>query len=314
MTQFWTWWADHAADPLDELRAALPEQVAAIHPDLKWEIGPGLVAEHVLCLTGEFYPHLRAITERWVRAAPAVDDRWEFVPARRADPELLRTRATSGPWQFDLAQTVVSLRLEEERAAVMIYMHHPMFAVVPESVRENIPRNVIAWALGEDDVVRWVDGGIALVERPDDALPLAALAEVVASMAVRHAKPTFARIEGTTPAGVRRTGVAIWPLRWIDHPSFDRHLAVDLGFSGELDDVTRMVLEESEAELEAALADEESLLVGYETFPERRTLHFYCDSTDDGPAEIIRRWVAGRPSCHLRVEFDPGWLEVALMR
>jgi hypothetical protein len=312
--EFWAWWAQHSADPIDKLTQELPAQVRAIHPELVCEIGPGLTAEHVLCLTGDGDPELRAITERWVRGAPPADDKWEFAPARRADPHVLTTRLEIDEWQLDLADTVVSLRLDEERAMVMVHMHHPELASVPDWFRDNFAGSVLTWTLGEDDDERWIDGAVVALERPDDALPLEALREVVASLAARTAGPKWAKIEGETCEGLPMTGEAIWPMRWIDHPTFDRHLGVDLGFAGELDGVTQLVLEQLQDEVAAALEGQEVLLVAIETVAGLRTLHYYCDSTNDEPAEVIQRWVRGHASRRLRVEFDPGWWEVSLLR
>jgi hypothetical protein len=69
-----------------------------------------------------------------------------------------------------------------------------------------------------------------------------------------------------------------------------------------------------EDDVVAALLGHQVLMVGHETVKNRRTLHFYCDSADDGPAEVIRRWVRGRLGRKLRVDFDPGWLDVAHLR
>src|ERR1700754_1012718 len=83
---FWSWWAAAgAAQVADAItrqepasaNAALSEQVARIHPELEWELGPGLHAAHVLIVTAAGNPALRAVARRWLRAAPASDETWE---------------------------------------------------------------------------------------------------------------------------------------------------------------------------------------------------------------------------------------------
>ena len=311
---FWSWWGEHAADAPDTLTETLSAQVAAIHADLQWEIGPGIVARHGLCVTGGGDPALRAVAERWVRGAPVTDEAWEFAPARRADLAALTHTMTIGALDFDLARTAMSIRLDEDALRVSVDVHHPLFESTPGAVRKQLATLVVAWALGEDERERWVDRiGVAL-RRPGDALPAEALPETVAALAGRHTEQNWAILRGETPGGVPVMAVAMHPMRWVDFPSFDRHLSVDLGFRGRLDDSKLMELRGLEDEIVAALSGNRVVLVGHETAKGRRTLHFYCDSTDEGPADVIRRWVRGRIGRKLRVGFDPGWRDVAHLR
>lgn len=312
--EFWSWWAEHSADPLDSLPDGLSAQVAAIHPDLQWEIGTGTVARHVLCVTGAGDPALRAVAERWARSAPAADEAWEFAPARRADLTALTYTMTIGSSEFPLSETVVSIRLDEEALRITVDVHHPLFASVPGTVRKQVATLAVGWALGEDDRERWVDRIGVAVARPGDALPVEALPETVAGMARRNAEQNWAIMRGKTPGGASVMAVAMRPMRWVDFPSFDRHLSVDLGYLGQLDDAALMKLRALEDEVVSALQGNQVVMVGHETAKGRRTLHFYCDSTDERPAEVIRRWVRGRIGRKLRVGFDPGWLDVKHLR
>jgi hypothetical protein len=312
--RFWAWWREHAADPLETLVEELSAQVAAIHPDLQWEIGRGVGARHVLCVTGVGDPSLRAVAERWMRAAPAADEAWEFAPARRADADALRMRMTIDKWDFDLSKTAVSLQLDEEAMWVDVEVHHPLFDSVPGVVRKQVATLVVGWALGEDGRERWIGRIGVAVRRPEDGLPVEALPETVAALAGRHTENNWAMLRGETESGVPMMAVVIRPMRWVDYPSFDRHLALDLSFRGNLDDAKLMALRTLEDEVVAALAGNRVLLVGHETIKGRRTLHFYCDSADEGPADVMRRWVRGRLGRKLRVDFDPGWMAVQRLR
>jgi hypothetical protein len=92
---FWAWWPtvrlpverSIATGQWDDLPEQLTRQVHEIHPELAWEFTRGQRAQHALCITPEGKPELRALTERWLRAAPATDATWEYHPARPATPE-----------------------------------------------------------------------------------------------------------------------------------------------------------------------------------------------------------------------------------
>ena len=97
IAEFWGWWpaargriqaAIEGGGFDDALVEEIAARVSAINPELDWELAPGAKARHAFCLSGKGNPELRRITEQWLRAAPAIDQTWEYHPARRGSAEL----------------------------------------------------------------------------------------------------------------------------------------------------------------------------------------------------------------------------------
>jgi hypothetical protein len=99
---FWAWWPTArpsveraiATGQWGDLVEQLTRRVHEMHPDLAWEFTRGQRAQHALCVTPEGRPELRALTERWLQAAPAADPTWEYHPARPPSPTPCRP-----PWR-----------------------------------------------------------------------------------------------------------------------------------------------------------------------------------------------------------------------
>src|ERR1700712_1007827 len=94
--QFWNWWQATGSDQIAEALAQkdltkvgtlLSDRVRRIHENLDWELGHGLHARHVLIVTAPGDPGTRAIARRWLRAAPASDNVWEYADMRRPSPD-----------------------------------------------------------------------------------------------------------------------------------------------------------------------------------------------------------------------------------
>jgi len=56
--------------------------------------------------------------------------------------------------------------LDEHRLSYDVVVHHPEFVQMQESQRQQFVFLVLDWALGEDDVERWVGGVEAAVDAP----------------------------------------------------------------------------------------------------------------------------------------------------
>ena len=79
---FWAWWAESGRELLSAAVARgqaagtvaeLGDAVAAVHPDLSWEVAPGDLSAHVLVVTAAGNPDLRAAARRswvWSPVAP----------------------------------------------------------------------------------------------------------------------------------------------------------------------------------------------------------------------------------------------------
>lgn len=320
----WQWWTDRgrelagqgeAPGSSEQLQDELTAHVEAVHPELQWEIGPGARAAASLAISAGGVLELRTLAERCVRAAPASDAEWEYLPARAAvgDGWAHGALRMEGVGEMPLGLATVSLRIDDERSLVDVTLHHPAFPGLPEQDRLHLTFMLLDQILGEDDVMRWV-GEVAASPTPAaDALPADALVETTTAMAGRLEEDTWVLAEaqdGRYPVlfSARR------PLRCVDHPLLDQHLLAQLpyaadrrtGFPGD-DDLD--ALEKWEDDLMEQLGDRGRLLVRA-TSRGVRAFHLYCDSTDAGAARMVRDAVDRWPRGRLDVTDDPGWSAV----
>jgi hypothetical protein len=109
---FWAWWnnaADGLAADIDAGRTEdrteeISNSVQALHPDLQWELTPGISARHALVISGGGVPELRTLAERVITNAPPANGTWEYRPARISDPDVLKHRLDFGPTSLFLSE------------------------------------------------------------------------------------------------------------------------------------------------------------------------------------------------------------------
>ncbi len=289
----------------------MTDRVRAIHPGLRWEVGPGDRAASALFVSGSGSAALRPLTQRWRDAAAAEDAQWQFDPAgrRRLDLGAASMRVEGRP--LTLAQTTVSAELDEARLVFDVVVHHPGLAALADPVWRGFALQALAWTLGEDDVERWV--GAVDTEGGDgrDAAPLDVFAAAVddAALAVR---PLWVRRSGTTSDGRRADVTVRRPLRWIDHPCFDRHHAVVLPFDDEQqpDGLPTGPALRRLGDLQTALVavvGDRAELVALETGGGWRVLHLYADSEDAGLDDLLALWVEDTPGARRSSSPHPAW-------
>ena len=85
---FWHWFEDVANDLALNLEnpaivRELDRRVRGLHPELSWEIGPGLERACQLVISPNLNPGLRTTAREIVARAPDISS-WEFHPARQA--------------------------------------------------------------------------------------------------------------------------------------------------------------------------------------------------------------------------------------
>lgn len=181
---FWSWWAanaDRAAaafdsrdvETINQLGSETTELVAAIHPDLAFEFGPGDTSRHRLMVTASGNPQLRALADRWLASAPPADEAFAFDSWKQANPNPEEIILGLGDARVDLASSTVALRPDGDRTAVELF--HPGFAELPEEVRGQITFLFLDMTLGER-VVETRIGGVSWTDvEPAGAVPLTRL-------------------------------------------------------------------------------------------------------------------------------------------
>jgi hypothetical protein len=324
--EFWEWWntarpgieaALAAGEPEsgDTARTALFEElntrIHKINPELEWELARGHDDRPVLIVTGGGDPELRGLAERWRRAAPAGGGDWVFHPARPADPEVLSRQLDLGDHEFDLEYVRMGMRADTARARVDISVYHPDFLFVDEESQLQVAYHVLHWALGEDDVARWVGSVSIATEQPVDALPPNLLAAVVEQIAEPFQEPAWLSGEGRTPRGHPSQVRVRFPVHRQDYPLCDLHVEVSLPYAQSNPD--RLPVGSSASSLRAfekkltGFGDKAVLAIRV-TGDGMRVFHLYADP-DSGVVAELDQLAAGWSEGRARVVSvpDPGW-------
>jgi hypothetical protein len=327
---FWAWWADEGralaeqslAGQLDPTSFArtMTEHVHSMG-ELGWDLTRGETSEHVLVLTPEADPDLRALARRAVLAAPEVDATWSFVDSRPPAADLESVVVDLGGSEtVDLGRVQVSARMNDGRFDVQV--HHPAFAAMTEESRQQATMLVLDAALGEIDTELWVGAIHAAEVPPLDGFGLTALRSVVQDLKSQRldadGHPRWAMLRGETPSGPLVAMVRS-PLHPLTAPHLDTYVAVSLPYSDHSDgglpgpdslDALRWFEERLESELGTS-----GQIVAHLSNDGVRTLHLYVDSTTGALSTVnqaARAWDQGRASVHDM--HDPGWNAVSHLR
>lgn len=317
ITAFWTWWAEEgqAVDPSQTSRATdeLTRRVTAIHPDLAWHFAPGAMSKYRLTVSAGGAAEVRPAAERWLRAAPSADARWEFRCSQQADPDALSKDLEIVGHRVDLASTEFRIEQVEEELRVHVGVYHPAFGQLPESARAQITFLVLDWLLGEDDVERWVGHIEPLDTPPARAGSADEVLAAVTEIAAQRDPDGWAVAQWQDKQGVPGLAAFRRGLRWIDTPTLDRHQLVGATYPAQenglpADNASLEALREIEDELEALLGSR-GILVAYETHRGARAFHLYTDGEDQNIDAALSEWARNR---HLSVDAqpDPGWSQV----
>lgn len=325
---FWVWWsaegASGTAAAIDEGNPArmvepISSRVRAIDDRLGWELGPGRSSQHVLVVSPEGNPEVRAAARRWLLAAPGGDDpTWEYADARRRGS--CDGSIELGSTAVGFADVVVGVRRVGSHLDVAV--HHPVFATVSQDVRQQVTFLALDEAVGETAVETWIGEVSCPTVAPIDAFPLRHLASLVDDLEASHrdesGEPTWNLLRGDGPQGPVMAMAQV-PLSATVAPELDHWVGVHLPFTDRTDEGFP-----GEGSLEPLRSLEDHVsqrlgsqgrLVAHETSAGHRTLHFYVDSTGPG-AEVIRAATTGWAQGRVAVEdgSDPGWRTVAHLR
>lgn len=190
ITQFWAWWAEtglaataevfDADEPSDEALQEIGDKVGGFAEDLGlgFESGPGRAARHVLVFTPAGDPELADVADRWLAAAPAADEAFEYDNRRRAveDPESVGI--AFGEQEFDLIDMTMTTERDGDR--LDIHLWHPAFVEAPQEVAGNVAFLLLDALLGEGVVEAKIGEVRFDTELGADAVPMISLRELLA--------------------------------------------------------------------------------------------------------------------------------------
>ncbi len=344
--EFWAWWpsvcgqiaeglstedaqtegANVAADGTKRGRRALSnrmvralsEKLAAIHPDLTWELLDGILARHALVLTSEGSPELRPLTERWRRAGPGDDEFWEYYSARPPNPGALRREIVWGNRSISPQQARFGVEVDPDRGRLHVAVSHAALPYLEDAERLRLAFLLLDWILGEDDTERWI-GEVRFSDAMQD-LDGAGLRGAVAALAKEFNGVHWAQLEGVDEQGrSARLHVRV-PLPRLDYPLFDFLGTIEFPYqqsasvadSGdpfvpvepdtgeliELEGLTRGLV---------ALLGASAVLVASAMLPDRMTLHFYTYAQGVVPDQVEVWSKQQQRPIHVVWTSDPGW-------
>ncbi|MCV2392938.1 hypothetical protein OEB99_01330 [Actinotalea sp. M2MS4P-6] len=195
IADFWAWWTstgrvwaarlfDGDGDP-DELNALADDLTARVTAiaDLAFETGQGRVARHMLVVTAAGDPDLRDVAARWLAAAPAPDDAFEYATGRQPVPDAEHLVIELGEWPVALGEAAVALT--EEAGKVHVVVSHPRFSQMPDDARGQVAFLVLDALLGEEAVEDYIGGVSWSPVRAPDAVALTDLVAVVDRLRAR---------------------------------------------------------------------------------------------------------------------------------
>jgi hypothetical protein len=301
----------------------ISRRVAAVHPDLAWELAAGQVSEHTLVVTAEGNPDLRPIARRWLLTAPPADETWSYDDHRgaAADPEGIVLRGGDDAPAIAFRDISVSARKAGTRLDVTV--HHPAFADLPETARHQVAFLALDAALGENDTELWVGVIDTATHPPIDRFGLLALRSLVADIRRESmdedGRPHWALLQGEGPNGPV-LAAARSPLHPLFGPMLTRHVAAHVPYSAQTEvglpaPESLDALRALEDRLESALGPD-GLLVAHESSAGTRIFHLYVDP-ESGSVDRLVAALDDWPDGDVRVpvtDGDPGWESVRHLR
>ena len=319
IAEFWAWWVTARPEIEAAIAANAPERyepdltvaVHRIHPGLQWEVG-GRDGDYQLVVTACGRPEPRSAAARWLLAAPSERSGWAFHATRQPDPAALslHLNVDSGAGKLAMAGLSVAVVEDEQSWRVHVAVHHDGFAALADAQRLDIAYLALDWALGEQDVQRWIGEVSTVAELPDAAIPIASLATTVAGFAERH--PRAFALVGATVEGLPLTAVVQVPLSPVDFPLFDQHIAVAVPYAAM--NAGRLQVGLSAERIRAfddalsGLVGDDAVLAVAVSHDGRRVFHYYTDPLSS-VAERVAAWDHGWPEgrVDIQVSSDPAW-------
>lgn len=317
---FWRMWNERkdalergiSDGTLQEHVPAISEAVHAIDPNLQWEMGAGLEAEHYFCLAAPGNPELRVLAERWRAMAPPHDGVFEFHASRPGTGFSPSQELDFGVAKFAMADFRFATEWDDTRRRMHVKVHHPAFANAPEDLRGNATFIALDTSLGEDDVERWI-GGVDLSVAPlADAVDLGALIEAIRERAKEPQRGDYTLLKGQLPDGSPILVTAQLALKSVDHLLLDHHFEVTIPLRApdEHGLPRREEAERLDAAEDALIASlgHDAVHVGRETCQGQRVLHFHAAGNGPAPGRLDT-WARALDGYQVQMtgRHDPGW-------
>src|SRR5579875_2933634 len=294
---FWAWWTDGGSGqvamadaPTDQV-ALLGPRVSAIAPGLAWELAPGSEAAHLLVVTADGDPELRAIARRWLAAAPPADFVWSYADSRQPAASIDGRRISLEGHEIDLGGVQVGVRRSGSRLDVTVF--HPDMEQVPENKRITLCFLALDTALGEEMTETWIGELAPVTAPPLDGFGLAGLRAVVRDLREEftdeNGEPQWISLQGNGPRGPVVAGAQV-PLAAAWAPQLDQHIVVAAPYrdrdddglpgeaaSGELDRLRHHVSDRLEGQ---------GRVVAYECSGGLCLVHVYADGSTPAADQI----------------------------
>ena len=192
IADFWSWWSAEgharatvmfddggASGDLTGLAEEIGDRVQRI-ADLAFETGAGRGARHDLVVSAGGDPDLRDVADRWLAAAPAADDAFEYASWRQPSVDAAGLRIQYGPHDVALADATVAHLAEGTTLHVRV--SHPRFASMPDEVQAQVTFLFLDAVLGERLVEERIGEISCTAEAVADGVPLTELTELVARL------------------------------------------------------------------------------------------------------------------------------------
>lgn len=325
---FWAWWeAEGSRLVTRALEARKPKRIVeamsahvqAVAAGLAWELAAGTTSQHVLVVTAEGNPALRAAARRWLRAAPPPDDTWSYADFRLPTVGYETTALELAGSRIVLGD--VRVATTPNGAALDVAVHHPALASLPPGVDVRVVFLALDNCLGEEVVETWIGRVEPSTARPPGAYPLARLpraVEVHREEWVADGGPVWSVLGGESDRGPV-TAMVRQPLRPTVAPLLDTHVGVAVPFAERADaglpgPRSLEALRELEDHVTSRLGDA-ALLVAHETCDGVREWHLYAESGTPVPDQVraaVVAWDEG--PVQVTATHDPGWEAVAHLR
>jgi hypothetical protein len=321
IAEFWQWWATVRDDVAKAILAGtVPDfadqfgrRVHAIHPELQWELAPGITSANALVVTSGGQATTRATAARWLAAAPPADETWSYRSARAADPSVFESTIELDGHKLELAHIRYGIAVNNQIHQIDVACYHPAFANLPDNLQGQITFLTLDWAVGEDDVETWLGEITWTAIEPTNPKTPEDLRHAVT--AVASDEDSWVLMEGQRQDGAPLLATTASPLRSARWPRFDLYVPLRLPYQRYNEaqfpvDESLAALHRFEDELSAAIGAN-GALVAHETSGRERTLHFYVDSQTNARAELeshLPRWQEGRAS--VEPQLDPAFERV----